>query len=44
MEDNNVISYREFLKKRTERILEEAIDEFIDFIADLLNWEKEEKK
>jgi len=42
----SLIVYRDFLKKRVERLIikkfglfiEKGIDRFINFIADLLNW------
>ena len=52
LKNDNLITYREFLKKRVERgiikifgsLIEEGIDKFIDFISNLLNWEKEKEK
>jgi len=50
LKNDNLVIYREFLKKKVERgiirifgpLIEKGIDKFVDFIANLLNWEKEE--
>ena len=50
LKNDNLVTYREFLKKRVEHgiikifgpLIEKGIDKFVDFIANLLNWEKEE--
>lgn len=52
LKNDNLVTYREFLKKRVERgiikifgsLIEEGIDKFVSFIVNLLNWEKEKEK